>query len=112
MPHRSKNVSTQDPNYAASRPTIAEYLEAGIQVNRTTLDFLKVDVQTGLTFTGIALQTEDSIKRQRNCRSARKAYDTVLKMIKKVDISENDARILYRNLHRLRSELVSLGEVF
>ena len=87
-----------------------ELLATRKRLNQANTDFLKVDVQTALTFTGIALQTTDPVKRQRNQRSARNAYDTVLRLLSKVEISESDARILGSNLERLKSELRELGE--
>jgi len=87
-----------------------ELLATRNRLNRASADFLKVDVQTALTFTGIALQATDPVKRQRNQRSARNAYDTVLRLIGKVQLSESDARVLGSNLERLKSELRELGE--
>ena len=87
-----------------------ELLATRKRLNRANSDFLKVDVQTALTFTGIALQTTDPVKRQRNQRSARKAYDTVLRLMGKVQLSESDARTLGSGLERLKSELRELGE--
>ena len=93
-------------------PTVDEFLNFGIEFNRTKLNFLKIDVETGLTFTGLALQTPDSTKKQRNLRSARKAYDTITGLIDRVDLSNDDAQILARKLKRLKSELQDLGEDF
>lgn len=75
-------------------------------------DFLKVDSEMGLTFSGMALVTDDLRKRERITRSARKAYDTVLRLKPGVPLTKVDADRLDRNLRRLRSELETLGETF
>lgn len=81
-------------------------------LNKTGVGFLRLDVEVGLTFSGIALQAQDSEKRARNLRAARKAYDTVLRLMDKVTLTEDDAKSLARNLFQLKCELVMLGEVF
>jgi len=75
------------------------------------IDFLKIDTQMGLTFSGIALVTDNLVKRERVTRSARKAYDTVVRLKQGFPMTEVDADTLDRNFGRLRSELESLGEV-
>ena len=80
--------------------------------NRVTTDFLKVDIRTALTFTRIASQSEDPVTKWRNRRFARNAYDTVLRLLAKVELSESDARILADRVKRLKSELRELGETF
>jgi len=99
------------PDYAAPKPSVDDFLASGARLNRVRVDFLKIDVATALTFSGIALQTQDPEKRQRNRRSARRAYDTILGLIHRVPLTLDDAQILARNLRRLKSELVRLGEV-
>ena len=89
-----------------------EILASGTRLNQACADFLKIDIAMGLTFSGIALRTQDSAKERRNRESARKAYDTVLKLMERVTLTRDDARILAHNLQRLKSELVSLGDVF
>ncbi len=108
---RKKQSERQRP-FAAKKPTVDELLASGMRLNRAGADFLKVDVQTALTFTRIALQTKDPASRRRNRNSACKAYDTVLRLISKVQLSDSDARILGSNLERLKSELRELGEIF
>ena len=92
--------------------TMDEFLASSARLKQACADFLKIDVAMALTFSGIALRTQDSAKERRNRESARKAYDTVLKLMDKVTLTRDDARILAHNLQRLKSELVSLGEVF
>lgn len=80
-------------------------------LNKAGVEFLRLDVEVGLTFSGIALQAQDSEKRARNLRAARKAYDTVLRLMDKVTLTEDGAKSLARNLFQLKCELVMLGEV-
>ena len=107
-----KRRRNKEPKYAAPKPTIDELLASRSRLNRVSADFLKVDIETALTFASLALQTGNSEKKQRNCRAARKAYDTVVSLIDRVTLDQNDAQFLSRNLRRLKSELVQLGEVF
>ena len=97
---------------AADNPRFAELQESGKRLNQVTTDFLKVDLETALTFAGIALQADSEAKRTRNRQSARKAYDTVTKLLHNVEPDEGDAEELRSNLQRLKSELEMLGEVF
>ena len=89
-----------------------EVLNSASRLNRASVDFLKADVSTALTFTGIALEADDPGKRDRNRRAARKAYDTITRLMLRVTLTDGDASILARNLQRLKSELAKLGEAF
>ena len=109
MPRKERHA---DSAYAAVKPTFDELLANGRRFNRAGADFLKLDVKTALIFTGIALQTDDSVKRRRNQQSARKAYDSVLKLAKKVQLTDEEIQTLSRTLERLKFELQTLGEVF
>jgi len=82
------------------------------QFNRTGTQFLKVDVATGLTLAKAARDTQDAEKKRRNQKSARKAYDTIVRMLKKVTPTDADARQLNASLHQLKNELIQLGEIF
>jgi hypothetical protein len=98
--------------YAASRPTVDEYVSTRERVNRASADFLKIDVDTALTFLQIASQTEDGVRRQRNLEAARRAYNTVLRLMERVTLSEQDTQILSLGLEELRFKLQQFGEVF
>lgn len=99
-----------EPHHPA--PWEDELLATRREVNRVSKDFLKVDVATALTFAGLALQAENGIRKRRNQRAARRAYDTICKLAQGVELTGNDARDLADNLGRLKSELQRLGEVF
>lgn len=79
---------------------------------RVMADFLRIDTETGLTFSGIALYTDSLQKRERTIREARKAFDTVIRLRRLVVLPESDSEVLERKLHRLKTELESLGQNF
>ena len=79
------------------------------RMNRAATEFLKIDMEMGLMFMDIARGTNDISRKQRNHRAAWKAYDTVLKLIRKVELSERDATHLIQGLDLLRSELEDMG---
>lgn len=109
---RQKNP-IRETNFAVKRPTTEEFLSAAARVNRAGADFLKIDVQTALTFSGIALQSNsDEDKRRRNRKSARRGYDTILRLLQKVQLTAGEARSISHNMTRLKSELQQLGETF
>ena len=93
---------------------MAQLSQVASDFNRNGLDFLKVEVQTGLTFAGIALGEEPgSAQRERNRLNARKAYDTVLGLRPRFEVPQDTAgRKIDEGLQRLRSALERLGEDF
>jgi hypothetical protein len=89
-----------------------ELLASRERMNRASAEFLKLDLQTALTFVGIARQTRDQVRKRRNCMAARRAYDTVMRLVDKIQLSVEDRRAVSHGLKRLRTELETLGEVF
>ena len=104
--------SSRDSRKPVLKTTVDKQLTLEKQFNRAGTQFLKVDVATALTFAETALGTQDAAKKRRNRKSARKAYDTVVRMAKKVTLSDQDSKELERGLHRLRANLRRLGETF
>jgi hypothetical protein len=98
--------------YTELKPSMDDLLVSLGQLNRTSVEFLKTDVDTALTFASIALQTEDLVKRQRNCGNARKGFDTIARLATRVKLSEEDTRYLSEKMTRLKLELLRLGEKF
>jgi len=80
--------------------------------NRSGTDFLRVEVQTGLTFADIAMREEPgSGQWAKNRNNARKAYDTVLRLRGRLEITNQAAaHEIEEGLKQLRSALVRLGE--
>jgi hypothetical protein len=81
-------------------------------MNRASAEFLKIDLQTALTFVKIAQETRDEIRRKRNCVAARKAYETVIRLVPKVELNAQDAQVVTLGMNKLRSDLEGLGEAF
>jgi len=98
--------------HTVAKPTVEDIFPSRKQAIRVSTDFLKLDLATALTFTGIAFSTQNPQLKERNRRSARRAYDTVVHLRGKIEVSESDAEILKEGLRRLRSELRKLGEKF
>ena len=59
-----------------------------------------------------ARQTLDDWQKKRSCRAARKAYETVAKLTKKVNLNTENGRAMRRGLAQLRAELEELEETF
>lgn len=102
----------QSWGHAVPRPTVDELLASRKRMNTVRVECVKVDLETALTFAKIARQTHDGLRKQRICRSARKAYETVVNLVQKVELTANDRGELNRGLAQLQSELRALGESF
>jgi phosphoenolpyruvate carboxylase len=80
--------------------------------NRARADFLQIDSEVGLTFSGIALTATDTEKRRRTIKVAREAFDTIMRLRGNAELTDEEESRLDRNLLRLKGELQSLGETF
>lgn len=80
--------------------------------NATSVEFLNIEADTGLLFAGIASQSETDEKKVRNCANARAAYDTILRFVKRVTLTEAEAKHLEGKVAKLKLELQTLGESF
>jgi hypothetical protein len=98
--------------YIAPKRLAEELIESKLQFNRAGIDFLKIDLAAALTFSNSARITDDPARKRRNRRSARKAYDTIARLAKRVDLSETEAAEIRQCLQRLKCELLALGETF
>lgn len=98
--------------HAAPRPTLGELIATRSELNRVRADFLKSDLETGMTFVQIARQTENESHRKRSCRAARRAYDTVAKLAQKAGLTKQDSAVVRQGLAQLQKELRALGETF
>lgn len=77
--------------------------------NKVGADFLRIDSEVALTFSGLALATKTEEKRRRASQVARKAYVTIKRLSPNIKLTEAQTRKLNANLQRLRNELRSLG---
>jgi hypothetical protein len=92
---------------------LAEQLRAtGEQLNSSSAEFLKVDAETALTFSRLALETDDPEKKERNRKNARRAYDTILHLRGNVSFTHSQEAYLREKMGRLKSDLERLGEQF
>ena len=82
------------------------------ETNRNGADFLRIDSQVGLTFSGLALAANDEEERRRRTGVARRAHDTIMRLRRNVELTDTETTELDRNLLRLKSELQTLSESF
>ncbi len=108
MPRRM--TQPREPLSAPVRFTLDELLKAREQLNEASVNFLLIDVDIGLTFSEIALQTSDPDKKRRVREKARAAYENVQHLVHKVTLTEADACRLARNLEILRARLYDLED--
>lgn len=82
-------------------------------LNQTSLEFLNIDIETALTLAGIALSaSRGSEKRERNIAHARRAYDTITRLARRVEVTPEQASLLDEKLDKLKKTLQQLGESF
>jgi hypothetical protein len=98
--------------YKEAREAMDQVHATRNEMDQKSADFLKVDVVTALTFSKIAMETFDTVKKQRNRKNARRGYDTIVRLMHKVPLAEEDVRYLSDHLQQLKSNLQNLGEVF
>jgi len=79
--------------------------------NQTSADFLRIESQVGLTFSGLALALNGE-DRSRATEIARNAHDTILRFRRLTDLTDAETTDLDRDVLRLKRELQLLGETF
>ena len=104
------NKPLQQSPFAGAKGIMDEILASRARLNQASADFLKIDVQTALTFCQIARETHDLRKKLRNRHHARQGYDAILRLRQRVILTEEEALDLAENLEKLRGQLVKLGE--
>jgi hypothetical protein len=107
-----KQIAEEHPSLQKTKALGKELNKTGRELNAANADFLKVDAETALTFTQLALDTDNEEKKQRNCKNARKAYDSILHLRKNVTFTSTQEAYLEEMLSRLKHNLTSLGEKF
>ena len=80
--------------------------------NAASIEFLNVEADTGLMFAEIARGSEKGAKADRNRAHARTAYDTVLRFIGRVSLTDAESESLGVKMARLKLGLQKLGESF
>ena len=97
---------------SGATPSVADLVTSRERMSRASGQFLKIDLETALTFLQIARETNDDTRRSRNIRSARKAYETVIKLSRKIQLADVDIQAINQTLEELKTRLADLGEVF
>jgi len=98
--------------HTAKKPTMDELAASRERMNRASVDFLKIDLETALTFAEIARTSTDPFRKKRNLQAARKAYNAIVHLAQKVDLRSSDSAFLEKRLAQLKRELTVLGETF
>ena len=80
------------------------------RTNRVGAEFLQIDSEIALTFSSIAMGASDKEKRRRTTKTARRAYDTIMRLRKGIVLTDIQREKLDANLQRLKNELQRLGQ--
>jgi hypothetical protein len=97
---------------AAPKPTVDELLSTREKMDRVSAEFLRIDLETALTFLKIARQSGDDLRKRKNCLAARQAYETVARLSAKIRMSSSERLTVTVGLDQLKFELQQLGEIF
>jgi hypothetical protein len=79
--------------------------------HRIGVQFLLADLATAFTFLDVSEVTEIEESRKRNLEKARYVYDTVMRLMPKVEPSNEERAVLEHNLAELRRRLVATGNL-
>ncbi len=82
------------------------------RTNRSGIDFLFIDLDVANTLLDIAEGTRNEETARRNQNNARKAYDTLLRLLPKLRPNKQERQELDRKLSLLRDRLQTVGEQF
>ncbi len=94
-----------------SKELIARGKRLATGTKAQSLDFLRIELDVGLTFARMALQSQgSSAKRRRNRANARKAYDSFAAWEKRLRLTAVEKQKLGTKFKKLKSALVKLGE--
>lgn len=88
----------------------ADLSQTGKRLNQTGKDFLRVDVETTITFATTALTTDNPEKKSRNIKNAKKAYYTIQQLSKRVTYTGSEQAYMSEMMARLKKDLEQLGE--
>jgi hypothetical protein len=107
-----KNSGEATPAAASADGVVAKLNKTGQQLNATNADFLRIDAETALTFSQMALEADNPEKRDRNHQNARKAYDTIMRLRQKVVFTPAQEESMNQKMAELKRDLIKLGEKF
>lgn len=100
-----KNEQGKPLSFRTREDLTQQLTTTGKQLNKAGADFLRIDVQAGLTFAGLALGTDNKEKQERNRKNARKAYDTILRLSGRVVFTPGQEQHLREMMDRLKTDL-------
>jgi hypothetical protein len=76
------------------------------------VEFLLADLDAALTFLDVAKTTTNEETRKRNFQNARHAYDTVVELMQKVTLNDEQNEEIQEKLTLLRTRLAAAGQKF
>jgi hypothetical protein len=79
------------------------------ETNRMGAEFLQIDSEIALTFSGIALTATDKETKRRTTLTARRAYNSIMQLRRNIELTDRQRKKLNGNLHRLKRELRGLA---
>jgi diketogulonate reductase-like aldo/keto reductase len=82
------------------------------ELNQSGIEFLLTDLDVGLTFMDVAGVSNNEETVHRNCENARKAYDTVLRLLNNLAPDEKQHEQIEAKLALLKSRLMVVGQRF
>ena len=83
-----------------------------IPSSNNAFEFLLTDLDTALTFLDVAESTLNQATRQRNHANARRAYDTVVRLMQNLSLDDTQREQLAERLALLKSRLQNVGQQF
>ena len=95
---------------AARIENITTVLES--ETKAVMLRFLQAELEIAKTFINVANATLLVENRERTRQQARKAYDTVVRMMSRVKLSGGEIALLSNRLAEVKTALQQLGEKF
>jgi cysteinyl-tRNA synthetase len=103
----AKNARTEEENPAPDSDSILS------SVSKNAFEFLRTDLDTALTFMDLAeSQSYNVATRTRNHTNARRAYDTVVRLMQNLSFDEARRKELAEKLALLKSRLQNAGQQF
>ena len=81
-------------------------------LSRNAFEFLLTDIDTALTFMDVAESTDKADIRKRNYANARRAYDTVVRLMQNLSLDDTEEAELAEKLALLKLRLQSVGQQF
>jgi hypothetical protein len=81
-------------------------------LSKVGFEFLLADLDTALTFLKVAESAIDADTRERNHANARRAYDTVVRLMQNLSLDDIQSEELAQKLALLKTRLQDVGQQF